>query len=49
MSSKDYSKYLIAGATGRTGIELVNRLIKQDKKVHIIVRNKTWPKKLIFR
>ena len=46
MSSKDYSKYLIAGATGRTGIELVNRLIKQDKKVHIIVRNKTNAKQI---
>jgi nucleoside-diphosphate-sugar epimerase len=48
MSSSEYSKFLIAGATGRTGIELVNKLIKQDKKVHIIVRNKTTAKQ-IFR
>ena len=46
MSSKEYSKYLIAGATGRTGIELVNKLIKQDKKVHIFVRNKTNAKQI---
>lgn len=36
-----YNKYLIAGATGGTGRELVKQLISLNKQVAIIVRNKT--------
>ena len=46
MNSKDYSKYLVAGATGRTGIEIVKSLLKLDKKVHVIVRSKTTARKI---
>jgi len=46
MNSIDYSKYLIAGATGRTGIEIVKSLLKLDKKVHLIVRSKTTARKI---
>lgn len=46
MTSTNYSKFLIAGATGRTGIEIVNKLLKEDKKVHIIVRNQTKAKQI---
>jgi hypothetical protein len=39
-----YEKFLIAGATGKTGIELVNLLLKKGKKVAIISRNITKAK-----
>jgi hypothetical protein len=40
----NYRKYLIVGATGGSGRELVNLLISKGKNVGIIVRNKTKAK-----
>lgn len=41
-----YDKFLIAGATGKTGVELVNQLLEAGKKVSIVVRNSTKAKKI---
>jgi len=39
MKSSRYEKFLIIGATGGSGKELVNELLKNNKKVAIVVRN----------
>lgn len=39
-----YNSFLIVGATGGTGKELISQLIALNKKVSIIVRNKTKAK-----
>ncbi len=38
---KSYSKFLVVGATGGTGIQLVKELLNQGKQVKILVRNNT--------
>ncbi len=44
MSFTKLNKFLVLGATGGSGIELVNLLISKGKNVSIIVRNKTKAK-----
>jgi putative NADH-flavin reductase len=46
MNSSNFQKFLIVGATGRTGEQLVNKLLKDNKQVAIVVRNKTNAKKI---
>ena len=41
MSSRVFNKFLVVGATGGSGQEIVNLLISKGKSVSIIVRNKT--------
>jgi len=47
MDSSNISKYLIIGATGGTGKELVDKLVSEGKKVAILVRNKTKAKSVL--
>jgi nucleoside-diphosphate-sugar epimerase len=44
MNSKILNKFLIVGATGGSGIELINLLISKGKSVAIVVRDKTKAK-----
>lgn len=39
-----YNNFLVVGATGATGVEIVRELLKNGKKVTILVRNKTKAK-----